>query len=266
MILLLQNDTIMTARIPKKLLTPIKKTGGRSNTGRITVRHRGGGVKRLYRIISFGQSPLSVPGKVLRTEYDPNRSADIALILYDNGEKRYIIAPQGIKEGDEVIIDDKADIKPGNRMRLKNIPVGVSVHNVSLHPDGKGKLVRSAGSSALVLAHEGKYVHLRMPSREVRKVVNECFASVGEMSNPEHRYKKIGKAGTARKMGRRPTVRGSAMNPVDHPHGGGEGRAPIGMPSPKTPWGKIARGVKTRKRSHTDNYIIKRRIKRGRKK
>ncbi len=266
MILLLQNDIIMTTRIPKKLLVPIKKTGGRSNTGRITVRHRGGGVKRLYRVVSFGQSPLKVPGKVLSVQYDPNRTADIALILYENGEKKYIIAPRDIKEGDEVIIDEKTDIKAGNRMCLKNIPVGTMVHNVSLHPHGEGKLVRSAGSSALVLAHEDKYTHLRMPSREVRKVVSDCFASIGEMSNSEHRYKKIGKAGIARKMGRRPTVRGSAMNPVDHPHGGGEGRAPIGMPSPKTPWGKIARGVKTRRRSHTDRYIMKRRIKKGRKK
>ncbi len=258
MILLRQNDTIMSTNTPKKLFTPIKKTGGRSNKGRISVRHRGGGVKRMYRIISFGQSPLGVDGEVLTIEYDPNRTADIALVLYKNGEKRYVLAHKEMKVGDKVIINDKAEIKPGNRMRIKNVPVGTSVYNVSLHPDGPGKMIRSAGSSASVLAHEGKYTHIRMPSREVRKVVSECFASIGEISNSEHRYKNIGKAGRSRKMGRRPVVRGSAMNPVDHPHGGGEGRVGIGMPSPKTPWGKIARGVKTRKRTQTDRYIIKR--------
>jgi len=256
----------MSERIPKKLLTPIKKTGGRSSSGRISVRHKGGGAKRLYRVVSFGQFFLRVPGKVLRIDYDPNRSAHIALISYQNDKKGYILAPKGLKEGDEVLVDDSAEEKPGNRMRLKNISVGRMVHNISLHPDGEGKMARSAGSSALVLAHEGKYTHLRMPSREVRKVHKECFASVGEISNQEHRYKKVGKAGTARKMGRRPTVRGSAMNPVDHPHGGGEGKAPIGMPAPKTPWGKIARGVKTRRRKHTDRYIVRRATKKKKKK
>ncbi len=219
----------------------------------------------MYRIITFGQDFLRIPGEVLRIDYDPNRSAHIALVQYESGKKGYIIAPKGLKEEDKVFVDDKTEVKVGNRMRLKNMPVGTMVHNVSLHPDGKAKLARSAGSSALVLAHEDKYTHLRMPSREVRKVHSECFASVGEISNQEHRYKKIGKAGTARKMGRRPTVRGSAMNPVDHPHGGGEGKAPIGMPAPKTPWGKIARGVKTRKRKYTDKYILKRATKKKRK-
>ncbi len=255
----------MPVNTPKKLLVPLKKRGGRSNTGRITVRHKGGGVKRLYRLVDFGQSLKGVSGKVLRIDYDPNRSADIALVQYENGEKRYIISPRDIKEGDTVITDDKAEIKQGNRMRIKNIPVGTAVYNISVNPEGEAKLVRSAGNSASILAQEGKYTHIKMPSREIRKVICECFASVGEISNQEHRYKKIKKAGTARKMGRRPVVRGSAMNPVDHPHGGGEGKAPIGMPGPKTPWGKPARGVKTRKRKNTDRYIMKRRIKKGRK-
>ncbi len=242
----------------KNLVSPLKKKAGRSNQGKITVRHRGGGAKRLYRHVDFGQSVRGVKGKVTRIEYDPNRTADIALVEYENGEKRYLLAPQELKEGDEVITDEKTPIKKGNRLRLKNIPVGTPVYNIALHPDGKGKIVRSAGSSATVLAHEGKVTHLRMPSREVRKVVNQCYASVGEVSRPEHRFRNIKKAGTARKMGRRPVVRGSAMSAVDHPHGGGEGRAPIGMPAPKTPWGKIARGVRTRKRKHTDRYIVKR--------
>ncbi len=248
----------LKAKKRKKLITPLKKTGGRSSQGKITVRHRGGGVKRLYRRVNFGQEPVDVKGKISSIEYDPNRTADIAFVKYENGDVKYILAPQGLKEGDEIITAEKAAIKPGNRMRLKNIPVGTMVNNVSLYPEGKGKLVRSAGLGALILAHEGKMTHLKMPSREVRKVRSDCFATVGEVSNPEHRYRKIKKAGTARKMGRRPVVRGSAMNPVDHPHGGGEGRAPIGMPSPKTPWGKKARGVRTRKRKHTDRYIIKR--------
>ncbi len=248
----------------KKLLVPIKKRAGRSNQGKITVRHRGGGAKRLYRVVNFGQNPFDVKGEVIDIEYDPNRTANIALVRYENGVRGYILAPEKLKKGSEIIISEKAEIVPGNRMRLKNIPVGTVVSNVAIHPDGKGKLIRSAGSGAVVLAQEGKMTHLKMPSREVRKVIDMCFATIGGVSNPEHRYRKIGKAGTARKMGRRPVVRGSAMNPVDHPHGGGEGRAPIGMPSPKTPWGKIARGVKTRKRKQTDRYIIKRASKKRR--
>ena len=248
----------------KKLIVPLKKHSGRSNQGKITVRHRGGGVKRLYRVVNFGQEPFNVQGKVISIEYDPNRSADIALVEYENKDCKYIIAPQALKEGDDVITAEKAEVKPGNRMQLKNIPVGTLVYNIGIHPDGKGKLVRSAGVGALLLAHEGNTVHLRMPSREVRKVINSSFATVGEVSKPEHRYKRIKNAGRSRKMGRRPVVRGSAMNPVDHPHGGGEGRAGIGMPAPKTPWGKIARGVRTRKRKHTDRYIIKRAVKKKR--
>ncbi len=247
----------------KKLIIPLKKHAGRSNQGKITVRHRGGGAKRLYRVVEFGQDPVDVVGVVESIEYDPNRTADIALVNYNNTFK-YILAPQKLKEGDSVITSDKTEIKPGNRMRLKNIPVGTTVYNIAIHPDGKGKLVKSAGSNAVVLAQEGKMTHLKMPSREVRKVVNMSFANVGEVSRPEHRYRRIKKAGIARKMGRRPVVRGSAMNPVDHPHGGGEGKAPIGMPSPKTPWGKIARGVKTRKRKQTDRYIVKRASKKKR--
>jgi len=253
------------AKKQKKLVSPIKKKAGRSNQGKITVRHRGGGAKRLYRHVDFGQPCKGVKGKVVGLEYDPNRTADIALVEYENGEVKYILAPQKLKEGDEIITDEKTEVKEGNRMQLKNIPVGTPVYNIALHPDGKGKIVRSAGSSATVLAHEGKMTHLRMPSREVRKVVNACYASVGEVSRPEHRYREIKKAGTARKMGRRPVVRGSAMSAVDHPHGGGEGRAPIGMPAPKTPWGKIARGVRTRRRKHTDRYIIKKASKKKKK-
>ncbi len=248
----------LKAKKRKNLITPLKRKAGRSSQGKITVRHKGGGVKRMYRVVNFGQDPLGKEGTVADIEYDPNRSANIALVDYGEGEFKYIIAPQKLKKGDKIINDEEAEIKSGNRMRIKNIPVGTMVYNIALHPDGKGKIVRSAGVGALILAHEGKMTHLKMPSREVRRVVNMCFATVGEVSNPEHRYKNIKKAGTARKMGRRPTVRGSAMNPVDHPHGGGEGRQPIGMPSPKTPWGKKARGVKTRKRKNTDRYIIKR--------
>jgi large subunit ribosomal protein L2 len=226
------------AKKKKKLIVPLKRSVGRSNQGKITTRHKGGGVKRLYRVVNFGQNPVDVVGKVLEIEYDPNRSADIALVEYSNGDIKYVLASAKMKEGDEIITSDNAEIKSGNRLRLKNIPVGTMVYNVAIHPDGKGKLVRSAGVGALVLAQEETMTHLRMPSRETRKVVNMSFATVGEISNKEHRYHKIGKAGTARKMGRRPTVRGSAMNPVDHPHGGGEGRTSIGMPHPKTPWGK----------------------------
>jgi len=212
----------------------------------------------LYRVITFGQEPFEKEGKVIDIEYDPNRSADIALVEYEGGECKYILAPQKLRKGDKIIASEEAEVRPGNRMRLKNIPVGTMVYNIAIHPDGKGKLVRSAGSGALILAHEGKMTHLRMPSREVRKILSDCFATVGEVSNPEHRYRNLKKAGISRKKGVRPTVRGSVMNPVDHPHGGGEGRQPIGMPSPKTPWGKKARGVRTRRRKYTDRYIIKR--------
>ncbi len=248
----------------KKLTLSLKKNSGRGNLGRITVRHQGGGVKRRYRIIDFKRNKKDVFAKILRFEYDPYRTAYIALVEYPDGEKKYILAPQKTEEGDSIITSDKAEIKNGNRMKIKNIPVGTSVYNVQYEPERSGGFVRSAGSSAKVLAHEGKYVHIEMPSKEIRKIHKECFASIGAVSNPEHRYKKIKKAGTSRRKGRRPVVRGSAMNPVDHPHGGGEGKAPIGLKHPKTPWGKIARGVKTRKRKNTNKLIVKRRKKKRR--
>ena len=249
----------------KSLLINIKRRVGRSkSSGRITVRHKGGRVKKLYRIIEFSQKKMDVPAKVIALEYDPNRTAFIALIehLDADKERQYIIAPQDLKVGDEIIFSEKALLKTGNRMKLKNIPVGTMVYNVELEPGKGGKLVRSAGSSAQVLAMEENYVNLKMPSTEVRKFSNECFASLGSVSNPENRYYRVGKAGKSRLKGRRPHVRGSAMNPVDHPHGGGEGRQPIGLKHPKTPWGKPALGVKTRNRKKwTNKFIIQRRKK-----
>jgi len=251
---------LLTQKEPEKKLTVfLKQKAGRNRSGRITVRHRGGGVKRLYRLVDFGQEKLGVPAKVLALEYDPYRTAFLALIEYPDKEKKYILAPQDLKPGDEIIFDEKTSLKIGNRMKLKNIPVGLLVHNIEILPGQGGKLTRSAGSAAKVLAQEGKYTALEMPSGEIRKILSECFASLGVVSNPEHRYQTIGKAGRIRRKGWRPTVRGAAMNPVDHPHGGGEGRTPIGLKFPKTPWGKPARGVKTRKRRQTDKFIIKRR-------
>ena len=241
----------------KKLLLSFKKRAGRSSSGRITVRHRGGGVKRRYRIIDFGQEKLDVKGKVQALEYDPNRTAFIALILYEDNDKRYILAPVGLKENDEVICSQKAEIKTGNRMRLENIPPGTPIYNIELEPGRGGKIVRSAGTSAQIMTHEGRYSHLKMPSGEIRKVFKDCFASVGQVSNPKKRFERIGKAGRRRLKGWRPTVRGTAMNPIDHPHGGGSGRSPIGLKHPKTPWGKPALGVKTRKKKWTDKLIIK---------
>jgi large subunit ribosomal protein L2 len=253
---------ILTKKEPEKsLLLPLKKTGGRNVQGRITVRHRGGGVKRMYRIINFGQEKMNIPGKVVALEYDPNRTAYIALVEYKDNTKGYILAPEEIKVGDEIIVAESAEIKPGNRMKLKNIPPGTEVFNIEIYPGSKGKLVRAAGTSAKVLAHEGNYTHLQMPSKEIRKIHSECFATIGAVSHPEHRFEKVKKAGSKRLKGIRPTVRGSAMSPKDHPHGGGEGRTGIGLKHPKTPWGKPARGVKTRKRKHTDKFIIERRKK-----
>ncbi|MBI2050043.1 MAG: 50S ribosomal protein L2 [Candidatus Staskawiczbacteria bacterium] len=247
----------------KSLLLNIKRRVGRSkSSGRITTRHKGGGAKKLYRIVEFSQTKIDTPAKVIALEYDPNRTAFIAKIEYPLKERQYVIAPQDLKVGDEIIFAVKSLLKPGNRMQLKNIPVGTMVYNVELEPGKGGKLVRSAGSFAQVLAQEGNYVNLKMPSTEVRKFKNECFASVGSVSNPENKYYRVGKAGKSRLKGRRPHVRGSAMNPVDHPHGGGEGRQPIGLKHPKTPWGKPALGVKTRnKRKWTNKFIINRRKK-----
>lgn len=246
-------------RPEKRLLLFLFKKAGRGQGGRITVRHRGGGAKRLYRIINFGQEKINIKGKITALEYDPFRTAFIALVQYEDGDKRYIIAPQGLKVGDEIVCRESAELKAGNRMKLKNIPVGTAVHNIEIEPGRGGKLAKSAGSSAKVLAHEGKYAQVEMPSTEVRKILQECFATVGQVSRIEHKYMKLGKAGRTRHKGIRPTVRGSAMNPPDHPHGGGEGKTPIGLKYPKTPWGKPARGVKTRKRRWTDKYIIQRR-------
>jgi large subunit ribosomal protein L2 len=251
---------ILTKKEPeKRLLLALKKKAGRAISGRITVRHRGGGVKRLYRIIDFGQEKLGIPGKVVAIEYDPNRSGYIALIEYQDGEKRYILAPNDLKVGDEIICAEKAEIKIGNRMKLKNIPVGTQIYNIELEPGKGGKLVRGAGTSAKVLALEAGYAHLEMPSKEIRKISEECFASIGQVSHPEKKFEIIGKAGRRRLKGWRPTVRGAAMNPPDHPPGGGEGKTPIGLKYPKTPWGKPAKGIKTRKKKWTDKFIIKRR-------
>lgn len=258
-------------RAEKSLLKNIRRSVGRSKaSGRITVRHKGGGVKKLYRIIEFSQTKMDMPAKVIALEYDPNRTGFIALIEYGNptslklrGTRQYIVAPQGLKVGDSVVFSENASLTPGNRLKLKNISVGTPVYNIELEPGKGGILVRSAGNSAQVLAQEHGFTNLKMPSSEVRKIKDECFATVGMVSNPENRFYRVGKAGKSRLKGRRPHVRGSAMNPVDHPHGGGEGRQPIGLKHPKTPWGKPALGVKTRyKKKWTNKYIISRRKKR----
>lgn len=257
----MSRDKIISQKEPeKKLLLPLKKKAGRNNSGRITIRHQGGGVKRMYRIVDFGQEKLGICGKIMAIEYDPNRTAYLALVEYQNGEKRYILAAKDLNVGDEIICQEAAEIKPGNRIKLKNIPIGTEIYNIELEPEKGGKIVRSAGASAKVLAQEPPYTHLELPSKEIRKVSQECFASIGQVSNFKHRFEKIGKAGRKRLMGWRPTVRGSVMNPPDHPHGGGEGRTPIGLKYPKTPWGKPARGVRTRnKKKWTKKLIIKKR-------
>ncbi|MDD2548219.1 MAG: 50S ribosomal protein L2 [Candidatus Pacebacteria bacterium] len=246
----------------KSLLLRIKRTGGRDSSGKISVRHIGGGARKMYRIVDFGQDKKNIKAKVEALEYDPNRTAFIALIKYADNEKRYILAPKGLEVGDEIEVGDKTEVKIGNRMKLKNIPDGEEVHNIELEPGRKGKCVRSAGAKAVVMAHDEGYVLLKMPSSEIRKFKESSYASIGAVSNPEHKFTKIGKAGRARNMGKRPSVRGSAMNPCDHPHGGGEGRAPIGLKYPKTPWGKHALGVRTRKKNKWSNkLIVKRRVK-----
>jgi len=250
----------------KALLTRLKTTGGRGNRGRITVRHRGGGSRRLYRKVDFAQEHLGVMGKILAIEYDPNRSSFLALVQYDNAEKAYVLASQGLAVGDEIMTKDETEIKTGNRMRLGNIPIGTMVHNVEIEPERGGKLARGAGAAIHILAHDAGYTNLQMPSSEVRRISSKSFASVGVVSNAEHQYKVIRKAGSRRLKGWRPTVRGTAMNPVDHPHGGGEGRTGRGMKHPKTPWGKPALGVKTRKKKWSDKLIIERRKKKKRKK
>ncbi|MFY9214670.1 MAG: 50S ribosomal protein L2 [Tissierellaceae bacterium] len=255
-------DEITKTEPEKSLLVSMSKSGGRNSQGKITIRHRGGGAKRKYRIIDFKRDKDGIPGRVASIEYDPNRTANIALINYADGEKRYILAPHGLKVGDVIESGENADIKIGNALKLKDMPVGTTVHNVELKPGKGGQLVRSAGSEAQLMAKEGKYAQLRLPSGEFRLVSLECRATIGQVGNLSHELITIGKAGRARHMGHRPSVRGSAMNPVDHPHGGGEGRAPIGMPSPMTPWGKPTLGYKTRKKGKkSDQYIVRRRTK-----
>ncbi len=244
----------------KSLLAPLKKTAGRNSYGRITVRHRGGGNRRKYRIIDFKRDKQGMNATVLTLEYDPNRSAFIALVQYEDGEKRYIIAPNGLAVGDTVTSGSHADIKPGNALALSDIPVGTFIHNIELYPGKGAQLVRSAGNMAQLMGKEDKYVLVRLPSGEMRKIPANCMASIGQVSNIDHENVSLGKAGKTRHLGIRPTVRGSVMNPCDHPPGGGEGKSPVGRPGPVTPWGKPALGYKTRKQHHrTDKFIVKRR-------
>lgn len=244
----------------RSLLEPLKKHSGRNSYGRITVRHRGGGNRRKYRIIDFKRNKHGVPATVQTLEYDPNRSAFIALVQYEDGEKRYIIAPVGLKVGDVIVSGPDADIKPGNALPLVNIPVGTFIHNIEMHPGKGAQLARSAGIQAQLMAKEGAYAMVRLPSSELRRVPVNCMATIGQVSNQDHENMSIGKAGRKRHMGWRPTVRGSVMNPCDHPHGGGEGKSPIGRPGPVTPWGKPALGYKTRKKHNlSDRFIVKRR-------
>ena len=255
-------EEITKAQPEKALLVALKEKAGRNDAGRITVRHQGGGAKRKYRIIDFKRNKDGVPAKVAGIEYDPNRSANIALLHYADGEKRYILSPNGLHVGDTVVSGKDADIQVGNALPLQNIPVGTVIHNIELHAGKGGQLTRSAGNAAQLTAKEGKFAQVKLPSGEVRMVRSECRATIGQVGNAEHENITIGKAGKKRHMGIRPTVRGSVMNPSDHPHGGGEGKAPIGRPSPVTPWGKPTLGYKTRrKKNKSDQYIIKRRTK-----
>ena len=255
----LVNEEITTNVPEKSLVVTIKKNGGRNNQGKITVRHHGGGEKRKYRIIDFKRNKLNVPGSVATIEYDPNRTANIALINYADGEKRYIIAPKGLTVGMTVEAGENADIKVGNALPIMNIPVGTVIHNIELKPGKGGELARSAGASAQILGREGNYVMVRLSSGEQRKILGTCYATIGEVGNEDYELVKLGKAGRSRHMGIKPTVRGSVMNPNDHPHGGGEGRAPIGRKGPVTPWGKPALGYKTRKKKASDKLIVRRR-------
>ncbi len=252
-------DEITTDTPEKSLLAPNKKNGGRNNTGKITVRHQGGGAKQKYRIIDFKRNKDNIPATVKSIEYDPNRSANIALLVYADGEKRYILAPKGLTVGTVLMSGEGADIKDGNALPIVNIPVGSVIHNIELHPGKGGQMARSAGVSAQILGRESEYVIVRLCSGEVRKVLGTCRATIGVVGNESHELVRIGKAGRARHMGLRPEVRGSVMNPNDHPHGGGEGKCPIGRPSPMTPWGKPALGLKTRKHKKASNKLIVRR-------
>ncbi len=252
-------EEITKSKPEKSLLLPLKKKAGRNNQGRITVRHRGGGAKRSLRIIDFKRAKLGVPGRVAAIEYDPNRSARLALIYYADGDKRYILAPVGLGVGDTIKAGKDAEFKPGNALPLGLMPSGTLVHNIELQAGKGGQIARSAGEAAQLMAKEGDYVLVRLPSGEMRRIRSECMATIGQIGNVDHQNIKLGKAGRKRWMGFRPTVRGSAMNPRDHPHGGGEGRSPIGMPGPKTPWGKPALGYKTRRSKASDKLIVKRR-------
>ena len=251
----------ITKKTPEKsLLATKKKNAGRNSYGRITVRHQGGGNRQKYRIVDFKRKKDDMTATVIGIEYDPNRSANIALIEYEDGERAYILAPIGLTDGNKVVSGEKADIKPGNCMKIENIPVGTMIHNIELNPGQGGKLVRAAGQEAQLMAKEGKYAHVRLPSGEMRLVMARCRATIGTIGNSDHENVKVGKAGKTRHMGIRPTVRGSVMNPCDHPHGGGEGRAPVGHAGPMTPWGKPALGYKTRnKKKSTNKFIVKRR-------
>jgi large subunit ribosomal protein L2 len=257
-------EEITHNRPEKSLLRPLKKSAGRNFRGKITVRHRGGGHKRRYRVIDFKRDKFNVPGRVATIEYDPNRSARIALVTYADGEKRYIIAPVGLKVGDVVMSGSEAEIRVGNALPIANIPVGSTIHNIELHIGKGGQLARAAGTSAQLMAKEGRYAHVRLPSGEVRLVNVLCMATIGQVGNTDHGNIKLGKAGRKRWLGFRPSVRGSAMDPSAHPHGGGEGRTPIGMPGPKTPWGKPTLGYKTRRNKATDKWIVRRRGKKRR--
>ena len=255
----LTNEEITKSTPEKSLTVTLKKNSGRNNQGKITVRHQGGGVKRKYRIIDFKRDKKDIAGVVASIEYDPNRTANIALINYMDGEKRYIIAPKNLKVGDKIVSGENVDIKVGNALPIMNIPVGTVIHNIELRPGKGAALARSAGSSAQILGREGKYVMIRLSSGEQRKVLGTCMATVGVVGNEDASLVKLGKAGRKRHMGIRPTVRGSVMNPNDHPHGGGEGRAPVGRKAPLTPWGKPALGYKTRNNKKTDKFIVRRR-------
>jgi large subunit ribosomal protein L2 len=257
-------EEITRTKPEKSLLKERRRRGGRNSYGRITVRHRGGGHKRKIRIVDFKRDKHNVPAKVASIEYDPNRTARLALLKYTDGEKRYILAPIGLQVGDTVVSGPNVDIYPGNSLPIRDIPTGTMLHNIELNEGRGGQLVRSAGGAAQLLAKEGDYAHLRLPSGEVRLVRQKCFATIGQVGNLDHNNIRLGKAGRKRHLGFRPAVRGSAMSPRDHPHGGGEGRSPIGMPSPKSPWGKKTLGKKTRHNKQTDKYIIRRRGKKRR--
>jgi len=254
-------EEVTRSRPERSLVVGLRKRAGRNNEGRVTVRHRGGGNKRLYRVIDFKRNKIGIPGRVASIEYDPNRSARIALVVYADGEKRYILAPLDLKVGVQLLAGPTAEMRVGNALPLRNIPLGTMIHNIEMYPGRGGQMVRSAGAAAQVMAKEGAYVTVRLPSGEMRRVLTECMATIGQVGNTDHANINYGKAGRKRWLGWRPTVRGVAMDPNSHPHGGGEGRTPVGMPGPKTPWGKPALGYRTRVNKRTDQYIVRRRSK-----